>query len=221
MQPDIKTMLGNAGTPEENPLEKISEASKNASKKPEVPKGQAGNFDEETLKQILMTGENSEGLFTPNEDKEEEEKDPKHAEVDEDAKFKQGKIGKPHGKYANKFREDVAKNPQNYKVQTPKGEMTIAEAMRKGYNPITKRFEHNKDSDLIKEKHLSGLNEADRAKLEELTNPSSAHIAPKDAANMGLPENSPMIDGAVPPQAQGGQAPQEPGDLASMLGGIE
>ena len=238
MQEDINKMLGQSGTPnEEDPLQKINEASKDASKKQKEPKQDLENFDDETFKQILMTGDNTEGLFTPNDDKEEEKEDPKHEEVHEDAKVKQIKITKAQGKYAKKFKEDIMKNPSQYKVNTPKGEMTIAEAMKKGYNPITKRFEKDKSGEEIKKKHLEGLNPTDRAKLEELTSPSAARIAPKDAQAMGLPSDSPMIEGqaqpqtalqqAMPPQGaptpspEGQAAPSPEGmDINSLLGGI-
>lgn len=234
MQPEINQMLGETSTPtEENPLAKIEEASKDASKKKPETKDKVKSFDDETFKQMLMTGDNKEGLFVPNEDKKEEEKDPKHAEVDESATIKQGKVGKPQGKYVNNFLKDITKNPNEYKVNTPKGEMTIAEAMRKGYNPITKRFEKDKDSEEVKKKHLKGLNDADKAKLEEITSPSAARIPAKDAATMGLPGDSPMIAGSMPPET-GGQPPvaaptpapegasgepQAGLDIASMLGG--
>lgn len=231
MQDNINAMLGEETPEEQSPLEKIDEAAKDASKKKPESKDKVTSFDDETFKQILMTGDNTEGLFTPNEDSEDKD-NPKHAEVDEDATIKQGKVGKPKGKYAKNFLKDITKNPQDYKVQTPKGEMTIAEAMRKGYNPITKRFEKDKSADAIKEKHLTGLNDADKAKLEELTSPSAARMAPKDAEAMGLPADSPMIDGnAMPPQPTGqamtaeGAAPAPEGeaglDIASMLGGAQ
>jgi hypothetical protein len=175
-----------------------------------------------------MAGENSEGLFKP--EIKEDENNPKHEEVDESAKVKQGEVGKPQGKYAKKFIEDITKNPNDYKVQTPKGEMTIAEAIRKGYNPITKQFDATKSPEEIKKKHMEGLNEADRAKLEELTSPSAARMAPKDAQAMGLPAESPMIAGqATPPEAtpeqampagpQPGGQPEGEMNIASMLGG--
>lgn len=241
MQPDINSMLGNANPSEEatkeNPLDKLNEASKDASKKPKDSTKSVESFDDETFKQILMAGDNSQGLFTP---EEKEDKDnPKHSEVDKEVEIKQGKVGKPQGKYAAKFLKDISKNPQNYKVQTPKGEMTISEAMKKGYNPITKRFDKTKSSEEIKKKHMEGLNDADKAKLEELTSPSAAHIAPKDAQAMGLPGDSPMIDGGTPsPQAgqpmaapaaqpaqpamtSGESTPEAGLDINSMLGGIQ
>lgn len=249
MNPEINQLLGEGTAPpeetveKENPLEGLNEAVKGANKKEPEEKDTAEKIDDDLFEQMLMSGDNSEGLFTP---KEKEDKDnPLHEDVDEKAKVKQVKITEKKGKYAKKFVEDITKNPNDYKVQTPKGEMTIAEAMRKGYNPITKRFEKDKSSEAIKEKHLSGLNNAQRSKLEEITSPSAAHMAPKDAEAMGLPPDSPMIDGmgqppmapqagaqttAIPSEATGapapmpGQAPatgQEGGlDIASMLGGM-
>ena len=232
MQPDINQMLGEAPTPEEeNPLEKINEAAKASSKKKDISK-QSLEIDEGIVRQMLMTGENSDGLFTPNENKEEESKDPKHAEVHEDAKVKQTKVSAPKGKYTEKFLQDITKNPQEYKVNTPKGEMTIAEAIRKGYNPITKRFEKNRNPKEIKKKHMKGLNEQDKQKLEELMNPASAHLAPKDAESLGLPANSPMVDNgqalptvpaAIPQQAAPTETPtpQEGVDINALLGGVK
>lgn len=238
MQPDITSMLGEQPTEEKKPLEKIKDAATGLGEK--TPEENSSiDLDDETLAQLLMSGENKDGMFAPEE--KEDKDDPKHAEVDEDAKVKKTKIGKPQGKYANKFKEDITKNPQNYKIVTPKGEMTIQEAMKKGYNPITKKFEINKSSEEIKRKHMEGLNDADKAKLEELTNPAAARVAPKDAQAMGLPSDSPMIAGQpapgqqpVPGQQsvamplsqlgqQGGApvAPQggAPTDITSMLGG--
>ena len=234
MQPDINSILGQPSEPkEENPLEKLNEASKNVNKEVKEKTDQASSFDDETFKRILMSGDNSEGLFTPTE--KEEKENPKHAEVHEEAQIKQGKVSSPKGKYVNKFIKDITKNPQGYKVKTPKGEMTIAEAMRKGYNPITKTFEKDKSPEEIKKKHLEGLNATDKAKLEEITSPSAARIPSKDAKSMGLPDDSPMIDkgeGQAPAQipaqaiAQSPQQaqPEQQGaqgiDINSMLGGM-
>lgn len=236
MQPDITKMLGGEDAPQqENPLENIDEAMKGSNKKPSEAK--SDTLDEATIRELLMTGDNSEGLFTPEEDKEEEKEDPKHAEIHEEAIVKT-KSATPKGKYIKKFKEDMLKNPEAYKVQTPKGEMTITEAMRKGYNPITKRFEKDKSPEEIKKRNLEGLNDADRQAIEELTNPAAAKVAPKDAEAMGLPSDSPMINSpmpgqptgiptqvspdAVPPQQAGspeGLPGNEGVDLAAMLGG--
>lgn len=231
MNPDINEVLGEESPENKNPLDKLGEAAKEAGKKTPESKEKVSSLDDETFKQILMTGDNSEGLFTPTE--KENKDNPKHEEVDEEATIKQGKEVKPKGKYASKFLKDISKNPQNYKVQTPKGEMTISEAMKKGYNPITKRFDKTKSASAIKEKHLNGLNDADRAKLEELTSPSAARMAPKDAAAMGLSADSPMIAGEPKAQSTGqppmnpagspmpqGQAPEAGLDINSMLGGM-
>lgn len=106
---------------------------------------------------------------------------------------------------------------------TPEGEMTVAEAMHRGYDPLTKTFRKEHSNEEIKKKHLDRLNDTDRARLEEFTNPANAQVAPADAAKYGLKENSPMVKqqtpeaGASPavspmtPQAPAGPVPSLPG----------
>lgn len=186
----------------DNPLEKMSELTKEKPKK----KGTSvtEEMDEETIKQILMSGENSEGLFTP--DKKTEDDKELHEEIDEDAKLKTGEVKEQSQKYSKRFREDISKNPDKYKVMTPKGEMTVREAMAKGYNPLTRRFEKDKTAKEIVEKHKKNLNEADKGVIDTILDPKSANIAPADAEQMGLPADSPMIR-QEQPQALPGQAP--------------
>ena len=132
----------------------------------------------------------------------------------------------------------MLKHPDEYKVVTPRGEMTVAEALKAGYNPITKRFEKGHGQDAIKEKHLSQLNDEDRAALERFTSPANAQVAPADAEMYGLQAGSPMIKPQeqpaamppVPPQGTpigsampGSQESTAPGgvDLSSLLGGAQ
>lgn len=209
----------------ENPLAKLDEATKN---KPQEKKDSVTDeMDEETIKQILMSGENSDGLFTP--DKPTKDDENIHEEVDEEAKLKTGKVTGQSEKYSKKFREDISKNPDKYKVMTPKGEMTVKEAMAKGYNPLTKCFEKDKVAKNIVEKHKKNLNATDQQAIDTILDPKSANIAPADAGQMGLPANSPMVRqeqpqaGTLPPEAMPGQAPAAPAgggaDIAAMLGG--
>lgn len=188
---------------EENPLEKMDKLSKEKNKKD--AKGNK-KLDSETLEEMLMTGENTNGMFEP-EVKEPEGNEPKlNEEVDEDAKrnFEKNKAT-PSEKYTKAFSNDLLKHPEDYTINTPQGEMTIAEAIRKGYNPITKRFEEAHNQDAIKEKYLNQLNEADRMGIEQITDPRAAQIAPADAGKYGLNSNSPMVRQPMP---EGGIMPQ-------------
>lgn len=233
MQQNINAMLGqNAEAEGNNPLANLDEAAKDASKTPKKGSSTA-NLDEETIKQLLMTGENSNGMFAPDEKelKKELVNDELHAETDEKARVKIGKADASKSKYANAFQEDIMKKPNKYKIMTPRGEMTVAEAMKKGYNPITKRFEKEKDIEKLKAKHLEGLNEADKAKINELTDPSAARIPAKEASQYGVEPDSPMIEGNTTNPAQAistatptpGETPMPEGegstDIASLLGG--
>lgn len=225
------------GGEEGNPLEKMDEISK---AKPQKKEKESTALDEDVVQSMLKTGENTEGMFEP--DKEEE-----HEDEDKGAKVKVGKEVKPSEKYEKNFKDDMLKHPDQYKVMTPRGEMTVSEALKAGYNPITKRFEKGHGQEAIRNKHLSGLNDADRAALEQFTNPANAQVAPADAEMYGLQPGSPMIrpeDAANPnpgsnpmaammggapaagPTPVGGAMPgaeesQAPGgmDIASLLGG--
>lgn len=237
--PDVATGMG-LPTPgdngEGNPLEKMDQLSKQT--KDSKDKG-SKDLNSEVLKQMFMTGDNTNGMFSPKEEKEIDGVKV-HEEPDEKTKdtIDKGKV-EPQGKYKENFKKDFLKHPDEYKIQTPKGEMTVAEAMRKGYDPTTKTFRKEHDADEIKKRNLEGLNDADRASIEGLLNPKAANIAPADAEKYGLKEDSPFVrqpapeEQPVPPAApametQGVGAPmpgtaqesQAPGaqDLSAILG---
>lgn len=236
-QNNIEELLGNektnagldpaTATPDgeedgENPLEKMDEISK---AKPQKKGKESTALDEDTVTEMFKTGENTEGMFTPNDEEE-------HQDEDKKAEVKLGKQVKPSKKYENNFKDDMLKHPDEYKVMTPRGEMTVAEALRAGYNPITKRFEKGHGQDAIRNKHLSGLNEADRSALERFTSPENAQVAPADAEMYGLQPNSPMIraqDAANPtpqmnPMMQGAGlpgAPAQPAPIGGAMPGAE
>lgn len=214
-----------------NPLEKLDEISK---AEPQKKQGSGSrHLDDETVVDMLKTGENTEGLFEPKEQGE-------HEDEDEAAKAKPGKSAAPSKKYEKSFKDDMLKHPDQYKVMTPKGEMTVAEAIRAGYDPITKRFSKEHGQDRLREKHLSQLNDADRQAIEGITDPAAAQVAPADAEKYGLPADSPMVrqpqppiqgmEGLMPgqgaPTPLGGAMPgagesTAPGgmDISSLLGG--
>ena len=195
-----------------NSLEKMDEISK---AKPNKKDSKDKSLDEDVITQMLKTGDNTSGMLTP---KEEEE----HEEEDEKAKVKVGKEVKPSEKYANQFKNDMLKHPDQYKIQTPEGEMTISEAFRRGYNPITKQFDSSRSQEDIKNKYMSQLNDADRSAIEQLTNPAAAQVAPADAEMYGLPSGSPMIrpDQAAMIGAQGTQ-PATGSPIGNALPGSE
>lgn len=201
-----------------NPLAKMDELSK---KKPEKGKTSA-SLDADVLNTLFMTGDNTEGMFSPKVDEEnpDETHVPLHEEQDEDAKAKiDGNKVEPKGKYKKQFQKDFMKHPDQYEIVTPKGKMTVAEAMRKGYDPLTKTFRKEHDQENLKKKHLDRVNDADKAKLEELTNPKAANIAPADAEKFGLKEDSPFVK-QPESLAQGASAPMpETPAMAKLTGG--
>lgn len=221
-EPEEKVTDPLTATPggEGNPLEKMDKISK---EKPQKTDKDSKTLDEDVINELLKTGENTDGMFIPDEKK--EDKDKLHEKEVEEAKLKVGKDIKPSKKYEKQFKNDMLKHPDQYKVNTPQGEMTVSEAIRKGYNPITKQFEKEHDQNSIKEKHLSQLNDADRAAIEKVTDPTIAQVAPADAEMYGLDANSPMVKSATPqpamPVAPAMPTSTEGGglDLNALLGG--
>lgn len=208
------------GEGEENVLEKMDQISK---AKPQKESKSSNNLDDDVLKEMFKTGENTDGMFTP--DLKEEEKEDLHEDEDEKAELEVGKTVNPKGKYENNLKNDMLKHPDDYKVMTPKGEMTVSEAIRAGYDPTTKTFKKEHDQEAMKEKYLGSLNDADRSAIESLTSPSAAQVAPADAGMYGLNENSPMIKKPMPegnpmmPEANPMMTPQAP--VGSPLPGAE
>jgi hypothetical protein len=202
-----------------NPIEK--DLGKEDQKKP------AGQLDGDILHEMLMTGDNSGGMFTPNEDEVLNKNIPDdklHEEISDKAQVKTGKVTKKFGEYQKKFLTDMKKNPEAYMIDTPEGKMNVSEAIKRGYDPATKEFT---DEPLTskRDKELEGLSESDKAIIKQLTDPSAAKIPPKEGEALGLEEGNPMLQQApVPGAPMPGQAPapegeMDPAMIQAMLGG--
>lgn len=199
-------------------------------------KKSASQLDEGTLKEMLMTGDNSGGMFTPNED---EVLDPNlpddklHEDVSDKAQVKTGKVTKKFGEYQKKFLADMKKNPEAYMIDTPEGKMNVAEAIKRGYDPSTKEFTEEPITSK-RDKELEGLSESDQAIIKQLTDPSAAKIPPKEGEQYGLAEGDPMLammgeeapapggsplEAAIPGQAPAPEGEMDPAMLQAMLGG--
>ena len=222
-------ILNQLGQPSEEPTEEVKvEDKKKSSGKP---------IDDEVIAAMMANGDNTKGMFEPDESElvDKDKKEKLHEESDEKVKLKTKGEAKPSEKYATEFQKDMIKNPEDYFIQTPKGEMSIKEAMAKGYNPITKRF--NNSANTKKDEALSRLNDKDKAAVEKLFDPSQLGLAPADAQAMGLKPDSQMIrqgnpmEGtqmsspspeqvATPMSAPAQPAGQQPApDINALLGG--
>lgn len=232
-------ILNQLGLPNEDEEETTS---KSEDKDKEKKKPSKKTIEDDAILSMIANGDNTKGMFEPDEDEvvDKDKNEKLHQEVDEDAKIKIKGDAKPSDKYAEKFQEDMIKNPQDYMVNTPKGKMTLKEAREKGYDPLTKRF--RKQTNSKKEQELlAQLNEKDRAAIERMMDPSQVGLAPADAQALGLKPDSKMIrqsEGAQPatpiPAAPTAQIPQAPAtqpsaqatpanqtnaDILSLLGG--
>ena len=208
-------ILNQLGLPNEDEEETTS---KSEDKDKEKKKPSKKTIEDDAILSMIANGDNTKGMFEPDEDEvvDKDKNEKLHQEVDEDAKIKIRGDAKPSDKYAEKFQEDMMKNPQDYMVNTPKGKMTLKEAREKGYDPITKRFRKQTNSKREQEL-LAQLNEKDRAAIERMMDPSQVGLAPADAQALGLKPDSKMIrqsEGAQPampiPSAPTAQIPQAP-----------
>lgn len=232
-------ILSQLGLPNEDEEETTS---KSEDKDKEKKKPSKKTIEDDAILSMIANGDNTKGMFEPDEDEvvDKDKNEKLHQDVDEDAKIKIRGDAKPSDKYAEKFQEDMIKNPQDYMVNTPKGKMTLKEAREKGYDPITKRFRKQSNSKREQEL-LAQLNEKDRTAIERMMDPSQVGLAPADAQALGLKPDSKMIrqsEGAQPamptPSAPTAQIPQAPAtqpsaqatpanqtntDILSLLGG--
>lgn len=232
-------ILNQLGLPNEDEEETTS---KSEDKEKEKKKPSKKTIEDDAILSMIANGDNTKGMFEPDEDEvvDKDKNEKLHQDVDEDAKIKIRGDAKPSDKYAEKFQEDMIKNPQDYMVNTPKGKMTLKEAREKGYDPITKRF-RKKTNTKREQELLAQLNEKDRAAIERMMDPSQVGLAPADAQALGLKPDSKMIrqsEGAQPampiPSAPTAQIPQAPAtqpsaqaaptnqtnaDILSLLGG--
>jgi hypothetical protein len=182
----------------------------------------ADQIDPNVLNTLVKAGENKEGMISL--DKEEQEKikqeendEPLFKEIKEEATIKPGKIKEKLGKYTERLLFDIKKNPEKFMLNTPRGRMSIEDAIKQGYDPATKDFTDQTPDQMIDGK-LQGLSEGGRSKIKELMRPDRAQVPPEEAVSMGLGEESPLIRGQQP-QAQEEEAPQISPEMLAALGG--
>ena len=220
-------ILNQLGQPSEEPTEEV--------KVPDKKKSTGKQIDDEVIASMLANGDNTKGMFQPDESEvvDKDKKEKLHEDQDEKTKLKTKGKATPSAKYATEFQKDMLKNPENYYVNTPKGRITIKEAQEQGYDPTTRRFTRHKNNKR-EEALLAQLNDKDREAVERMMDPSQVGLAPADAQAMGLKPDSKMIRQGNPIEQPPAQAPTPmspptagpspiPGsgtpDINSLLGG--
>jgi hypothetical protein len=224
MNEDILAQLGQGQpAPAEEPKAEIKYADKK--------KSTGKQIDEDTLQELLMNGDNTKGMITPSEKERKKSNDDEelHEDPDEKAKLKNAGSARPSEKYSTEFQKDMMKNPDKYFINTPRGKMTIKEAMEQGYDPVTHRFNLKEKREKFLDNELKDLNDADKAAIKKLLDPKQVGLAPADAEQMGIDPTNPTIKREEPvpaepvaPVPQGQPmpaAPAQPADIASLLGG--
>lgn len=214
-------ILNQLGQPSETPEDGESTELKFDEKK----KKSKNAIDDEIIASMMANGDNTKGMFEPDESEVTDKDEKLHEDPDKEAKLKTKGEAKPSDKYKDKFKEDMVKNPDKYFVDTPKGQMSIKEAKEQGYDPVTRRFKKKKDNS--REAMLSEVNEKDQEAMRKLMDPSQLGLAPADAESLGVKPDSPMVRNQMssPSPAQVAtpmSAPQQPAgqpDINSLLGG--
>jgi hypothetical protein len=183
-------------------------------------------LDEQTLKEIMVTGGNTEGLFTPEPEMDEDgEVKAINEEIDEEAQVKTGAVKEKFGEYIKKFSDDLETSPGSYMIETPRGSMPVVEAIKQGYDPATRDFTEMSEEAMM-QADLAGLPPEEQEAIRGITNPGRAEEEPPlpggAVGPVGLP---PELAGAVPPAGaagpEGQALPQEvdPGLLQALGGG--
>lgn len=199
--------------------------------KPKEASGSEPKIERETILAILYNGDNTRGLFTPKAERDDIKADGSTRFEEPETKLDLGSIGKitPSKKYEEAFFEDEKKNFKEYTIQTTKGMMTVAEAIKRGYNPLTKEFVEdetgstesllNKLSDEKERNAVKGMIDP-RNKMMQEEEPEAEEVVAKpaeeeQAAPEEQTEEQPPAK-EVPPE-EGGE--NKVAGLAQLLGG--
>jgi hypothetical protein len=184
-------------------------------------------LDADTLRSIMVANDNSEGLFTPDPEVDDDgEIKPINEPIDEEAQVSTGKVTQKFGDYIKTFQQDLVDNPGNYRITTPEGDMSINEAMKRGYDPATQSFGAPEvQADM--EGQLAGLPPEEAEAIRAMTNPNRANEEAPVPMPEGLPDEGLPTEG-MPPElmqqagAGGPEAQPQPGGasgIEALLGG--
>lgn len=162
--------------------------------KQEKKRKEAGDLDQNVLINMLMTGDNSDGMFSPDNKTEDENRTKLFEEQNESVKVKIKTTANGVGKYEQHFKRKMLEDPENYTIDTPKGKMSIAKAMRMGYNPITRVFKRELSQNILKQKYRSKLDDNDKIAFDKVFSEqqnkqeATSDMQPMQAAQVQLPE---------------------------------
>lgn len=143
---------------------------------------------------------------------------PEKEETKEDFKISPGKIKERLGKYSEEYIKQAMRDPEKFFIKTPKGKMSLKDAILLGWDPKKKEF--NEDRALKKkleksEEKLSPKEKETLARLKEVNKISEA-----DAEEMGVDPNKEMVQkGESLPTEEAPQKGVSPDILKKLLGG--
>lgn len=157
---------------EETTTLKLGEQPKEAAA--EVEKKSDSGLSVEILQQMIATGENTDGMFSVILKKDELiDGQPIYEDKIEETTLTLGNIKEKFGQYMNKPITEKSNDGKDFLIDTPRGKMKIAEAIKRGYDPVTKTF-RNKGKQQSFEQKLSKMDQKNRDAFKRITDPRNA-----------------------------------------------
>lgn len=124
----------------------------------------------------------------------------------------------------------AAKNPNAVEVQTEEGWMTVKEAIEKGYNPKTGKFDESKLEKMDMGKYFPHRGKPEREKFARKGEPRGTNVNKKQMESMGqkseehpdfMPGNQPREGGDFNKYEQGSGNRFDKGDSNKETGGAD
>lgn len=176
----------------------------------ETEKKRTEDISDEVIKQMIMSPSSrvdEAPTFKETEEGEKEETEPIFSKKD--------KV-EYTDKYKSMLVEKAIENPKMVMIETPEGEMTIDEAVKRGYNPETGEFDDPLGEGPRLEDYMN-LDPESMAKMKRMFDPRSMDVHPDEAERMGMDMS---MHPDMSPEVQPGEyLPEEDEELMSLLGG--
>lgn len=124
-------------------------------------------------------------------------------------------------KYKEKLVDYALKHPDDVLIETPDGEMTMKEAIERGYDPATGQFmQEMADGRPKMEDHFGQLGPEDMAKMKQHFDPRNTDITPKEAERMGIDLES-KGGKDFKKETKAPKSDVKPSELEELIGGGE
>ena len=137
--------------------------------------------------------------------------------ADELLKVLESGKGELSEEYKKELLSKALKDPMSVEVKTPKGWMTVKEAIAQGFNLKTGKFDGKSIPEIDWKGEIDKLDPREKATIESLTKPGARQAGPRNPNTPVNEEGLPMEEGTAPTES----APADnEGGTALPLGGV-